>query len=186
MLICLPGMASRVNRAATSLTRPAPLVMTTYWITTRIRKTTMPTTVLPPTTTLPKALMTSPAWALRRMSRAAETLSPSRKRVAIRSSDGNELNSSGSRMLSETSRIVSEKVMLRTIRMSSSIGGSGMIIIATMPTTAAARTASLRRRTLGRPGRPESSSLALLVVDVGRRRPPRTETGLELGHLVAV
>ena len=56
MLICLPGIASRVNRAATSLTRPAPLVMTTYWITTRIRKTTMPTTVLPPTTTFPKAL----------------------------------------------------------------------------------------------------------------------------------
>ena len=148
MLICLPGMASRVNRAATSLTRPAPLVMTTYWITTRIRKTTMPTIVLPPTTTLPKALMTSPAWALRRTSRAAETLSPRRKSVAIRSSGGNELNSSGSRMFRLTSRIVSENVMLRTIRMSSSVGGSGTIIIATMPTTAAARKASLRPSTL--------------------------------------
>ena len=39
MLICLPGMASRVKRAATSAMRPAPLVMTTKLITTRIRKT---------------------------------------------------------------------------------------------------------------------------------------------------
>ena len=77
------------------------------------------------------------------MSRAAETLSPRRKSVAIRSSGGNELNSSGSRMLSDTSRIVSEKVMFRTMRMSSSVAGSGMIIIATMPTTAAASSASL-------------------------------------------
>ena len=32
MAICLPGMASRVKRAATSLTRWAPLVMTTNWM----------------------------------------------------------------------------------------------------------------------------------------------------------
>ena len=44
MAICLPGMASRVNRAATSAMRPAPLVMTTNLMTTRIRKTTAPTT----------------------------------------------------------------------------------------------------------------------------------------------
>ncbi len=44
MAICLPGMASRVKRAATSATRSAPLVMTTNWMTTRIRKTTRPTT----------------------------------------------------------------------------------------------------------------------------------------------
>ena len=55
MAICLPGMASRVKRAATSAMRPAPLVMTTNWMTTRIRKTTMPTTRLPPTTKWPKA-----------------------------------------------------------------------------------------------------------------------------------
>ena len=42
MAICLPGMASRVNRAATSATRPAPLVMTTNWMTTRIRKIDQP------------------------------------------------------------------------------------------------------------------------------------------------
>jgi hypothetical protein len=43
MDICLPGIASRVKRAATSLMRPWPLVMTMNWMTTRIRKTMMPT-----------------------------------------------------------------------------------------------------------------------------------------------
>ena len=41
--ICLPGKASRVKRAATSATRPAPLVITTNWMTIRIRNTTRPT-----------------------------------------------------------------------------------------------------------------------------------------------
>ena len=53
--ICLPGIASSVKRAATSATRPAPLVITTNWMTTRIMNTTRPTTTLPPTTKLPKA-----------------------------------------------------------------------------------------------------------------------------------
>ena len=44
MLICRPGMASRVKRAATSATRPAPFVITTKLIATRIRKMTTPTT----------------------------------------------------------------------------------------------------------------------------------------------
>ena len=43
MAICLPGMASRVKRAETSATQPAPLVMTTKLITVRMRKTTIPT-----------------------------------------------------------------------------------------------------------------------------------------------
>ena len=38
--ICLPGIASKVKRAATSATRPAPLVMTMYWMTIRIKKMT--------------------------------------------------------------------------------------------------------------------------------------------------
>jgi hypothetical protein len=38
MAICLPGMASSVKRAATSATRPAPLVMTTKLMITRIVK----------------------------------------------------------------------------------------------------------------------------------------------------
>ena len=36
MAICRPGMPSKANRAATSLMRVAPLVITTNWITTMI------------------------------------------------------------------------------------------------------------------------------------------------------
>ncbi len=61
MAICLPGMASRVNRAATSATRPAPLVITTKWMTIKIRKTTRPTRTEPPMTKCPKLSMTMPA-----------------------------------------------------------------------------------------------------------------------------
>ena len=94
--ICLPGMASRVKRAATSATRPAPLVITTNWITTRIRKTMRPTTTLPPTTKLPNAEMTSPASPCSRIRRVPEMFRPSRKSVATSSSDGKTENWSGS------------------------------------------------------------------------------------------
>jgi hypothetical protein len=50
MAICLPGMASSTKRALTSLMRPAPLVMTTNWMITRIRNTTTPTIRLSRTT----------------------------------------------------------------------------------------------------------------------------------------
>ena len=61
MAICLPGMASRVNRAATSATRSAPLVMTMNCTSTIIRKMTTPTTILPPVMRLPKFWITVPA-----------------------------------------------------------------------------------------------------------------------------
>ena len=54
--ICLPGIASSVNRAVTSAIRPAPLVMTTKLITSRIVNTTMPTAKLPPTRKLAERL----------------------------------------------------------------------------------------------------------------------------------
>ena len=59
--ICLPGMASRVKRAATSAMRPEPLVMTTKFTITRMAKTITPMTKLPPIMKLPKASMTWPA-----------------------------------------------------------------------------------------------------------------------------
>ena len=43
MAICRPGMPSKANRAATSLIRVAPLVITTNWITTMIAKMISPT-----------------------------------------------------------------------------------------------------------------------------------------------
>ena len=44
-----------------SATRPAPLVMTANWMTTRIRKMTRPMTSDPPTTKCPNESMTLPA-----------------------------------------------------------------------------------------------------------------------------
>ncbi|EDT37165.1 hypothetical protein BamMEX5DRAFT_7057 [Burkholderia ambifaria MEX-5] len=44
MLICWPGIASSTKRAATSDTRWAPLVTTTYWTTTRMKNTISPIT----------------------------------------------------------------------------------------------------------------------------------------------
>ena len=45
--ICLPGIASRVNRAPTSAMRVAPLVMTRKLMVTRMRKTIIPMTKSP-------------------------------------------------------------------------------------------------------------------------------------------
>ena len=61
MAICLPGMASRVNRAETSATRSEPLVMTMNCTRTMMRKMTRPTTTSPWMTNSPKVLTTSPA-----------------------------------------------------------------------------------------------------------------------------
>jgi hypothetical protein len=44
MASCFPGRASRVNRAATSATRPAPFVITTKLMTSRMQKRMKPTT----------------------------------------------------------------------------------------------------------------------------------------------
>ncbi len=88
MDICLPGMASSVNRAATSATRSEPFEMTMNWIIVRMRKITAPTTRLPATTKLPKARITSPPSARSKMSRVAETSSASRNSVVMSSMVG--------------------------------------------------------------------------------------------------
>ena len=104
MAICLPGMASKVNRAATSLMRVAPLVMTMNWTMTRIRKMTMPTKSEEPATKSPKAMMTWPATPAAssgvlasavRMRRVEATLRTRRKSVVASSSEGKTLKSSG-------------------------------------------------------------------------------------------
>ncbi len=87
--ICLPGMASRWKRAATSAMRPEPLVMTTKFTITRMMKTMMPMTKLPAMTKLPKAWMTWPAasvpsWPCARISRVEARLSASRSMVEIK------------------------------------------------------------------------------------------------------
>ena len=91
--ICLPGIASRVKRAATSATRPAPLVTTTKLMTVRMRKTTRPTRTLPSTTKRPNASTTEPAepcpsppWS--RMRRVVATLRLRRSSVAMSTNAG--------------------------------------------------------------------------------------------------
>jgi hypothetical protein len=87
MAICLPGKASRVKRAETSETRPAPLVTTTRLMITRIMNTNSPTAKLPPIRKAPKASITWPAAAPPSCPRTSTmrveaTLSARRSRVA--------------------------------------------------------------------------------------------------------
>src|ERR1700761_5702542 len=144
--ICLPGIASRVKRAATSATRPAPLVTTTNWITIRIRKTTSPTTTLPTTTKVPKALTTEPPSPWRRICRVTETLIASRNIVVSSNSEGKAAKSSARGTYSVATTIVIAEAMLRVMKRSIRPGGSGTIIITTTITTATAaiRSAWLR------------------------------------------
>jgi len=102
MLICLPGMASSVKRAATSEMRSAPLVMTMNWMTMMIRKMISPTTTCPPTTNCPNASMIRPAKAFSRINRVEATFSARRKSVPMSSSEGNVESSSGVFTLSTT------------------------------------------------------------------------------------
>ena len=98
--ICLPGMASSVNRAPTSAMRVAPLVMTRKLTMTRMRKTTMPMTKSPLITNCEKPAMTCPAavtpsWPCARIRRVVAMDSASRSSVAISRMGGKEENSSG-------------------------------------------------------------------------------------------
>ena len=140
MAICLPGMASRVNRAATSATRPAPLVITMNWITIRIRKMTRPTTIEPPTTKWPKLSMTLPANPWSRTSRVALTFRASRNMVAISRRLGKTLKSSGFCTYMLIRRMVTPPVMFTARSMSRTTVGSGTTIITTTATTAAGTT----------------------------------------------
>ncbi len=130
--ICLPGIASRWKRAATSAIRPEPLVMTTKLTMTRIVKTMMPITKLPLITKLPKASMTWPAaslpsWPCARIKRVEARLSASRSMVAISRTVGNDENSSGVWMNSAVIRISTEMMIDTANSISSRSGGSGSI-----------------------------------------------------------
>jgi hypothetical protein len=98
MLICLPGMASRVKRAATSATRSPPLVMTTNCAIVMIRNMTKPTTRLPEITNSPNVCTIRPASASSRMSRVVVIDSAKRNSVPSRMTGGNDENSTGCEM----------------------------------------------------------------------------------------
>ena len=159
--ICLPGMASRWKRAATSAMRPEPLVMTTKFTITRMANTMMPMTKLPPITKLPKAWMTWPAapvpsWPCDRISRVDARLSDNRSIVEISSTVGKAENSSGVWMNSAVIRISTEKMIEMASAKSSSSGGSGRISTTRMVSTPTASPRSprfIRAPRLPRPGR---------------------------------
>ena len=151
--ICLPGMASRWKRAATSAMRPEPLVMTTKFTITRIANTIIPMTKLPPITKLPKASMTWPAaavpsWPFDRISRVEARFSDSRSMVEINRMVGNEENSSGAWMNSAVIRIRIDRMIEIASRRSSTIEGSGMISTTRMMRTPKASARSPRFRML--------------------------------------
>jgi hypothetical protein len=70
------------------------------------------------------------------MRRVEEMFSARRNSVSSSSAVGNTLNSTGLRIYIETSRTMTETVIVALIRMSSRNGGMGMTIARTMPRTA--------------------------------------------------
>ena len=128
--------------------RPAPLVITTKLITTKMMKMVIPMTVSPPMRNSPKAVMTAPAgwppsWPCPRISRVEAMLSPSRNMVAISRIVGNAASSNGFSMNSAVIRIITDRVIEKARPISSSQPGSGRIsmamIVMTPPASARSR-----------------------------------------------
>ena len=135
--ICRPGSPSSVNRAATSLVRVDPAVMTTNWMTAMIAKITPPTTRSLAATNSPNAFTTSPAASAPSMaardstSRVVATLRTRRTSVETRRKVGKMLNSSGVRAAIAPSRASTESVRLAARRMSRMAAGTGAMITIT-------------------------------------------------------
>ena len=81
ILICLPGIASKVNLADTSATRSAPFVITIKLTTVIMTKIITPTTILPPATNKPIASISSPASPCKRIDLVLEIFSDKRNIV---------------------------------------------------------------------------------------------------------
>ncbi len=155
MDICLPGIASRLKRAATSATRSEPLVITRKLTRVRIRKISIPTARLPPTTKLPKASTMSPASCSSRIRRVVAIDSARRNIVVSSRIDGNDENAKGPGRYSASTINKQEIQILSAIRMSTSQVGNGTIKMNTMAMTTTAPRTSARCATL--------SSTALMV-----------------------
>lgn len=159
--ICLPGMASRVKRAATSAIRPEPLVMTTKFTMIRIVKTITPITKLPLITKPAKASMTWPAaavpsWPWARIRRVEARFSASRNIVTISSTVGKAENSSGSSMKSAVISTSTDTMIDSASIRSSRIAGIGKTSTTRMPMTPMARNRSGRLNSL--PSAPRSGT----------------------------
>ena len=151
MAICLPGIASSVKRALTSETLPAPLVITTKLMMTKIAKTNIPTAKFPAITNSPKAWMTWPAASVpvcpfAKTMRVEATFSANLKTVATNRSVGKLEKSKGLNVWMATISMSSDKRILKLKKISSKIVGRGKTIIATMNKMPKGNTASLRYR----------------------------------------
>ena len=130
MLICLPGSASSVNRAPTSATRSEPLAMTMNWTIVMMMNTTKPTTMLPPTTRLPKASITWPASAVSRMT-LVDAMFSARRNMVVNSSSVGKVESSTT-LGTYITTISSSALIIRftASSVSISISGTGTMISA--------------------------------------------------------
>ena len=133
MAICLPGKASRVKRADTSETRPAPLVITTMLMIIKIMNTNRPTAKLPPIRNSPKLSMTWPAAAppscpCTSTTRVEATLSARRSKVANSRTEGKAEKSSGLPAFIAAISTATDSAMLKTKNTSSINAGIGTII----------------------------------------------------------
>ena len=81
MAICLPGIASKVNRAVTSATRSEPLLITTNCTINKMMKIMAPTIKSPPPTKEPKVVTTLPGLPVVRIKRVEDTFKEIRKIV---------------------------------------------------------------------------------------------------------
>ena len=79
--ICLPGIASRVNRAVTSATRSEPLLITINWMMIRMTNTIAPMIRSPLPTKFPKVSTTFPGLPVVRISLVEETFNAILKMV---------------------------------------------------------------------------------------------------------
>ena len=171
--ICLPGIASREKRAATSAIRVEPFVITMKLMMTRIVKTMIPMMKSPLTMKLEKPSMTLPAapgpvCPSLRINLVEETLSARRSMVTTRRIVGKELNSSGVPIQRATIRIRTESERETASPRSSKKGGSGTKSIARMRTTPRAKAMSRLlepKRAMLKTGRPPIfvSGVAILV-----------------------
>ncbi len=130
--ICLPGMASRLNRAATSAMRPDPLVITMKFTTRRMANRMSPITTSPPIRKPPNAATTRPAalapsLPCARISRVVATLRDSRNSVVNSSSVGKLVKSRGRCRNIATISTSTAAVTERASPKSSTIVGSGRI-----------------------------------------------------------
>ncbi|EMI13390.1 flagellar biosynthesis protein a [Bacillus stratosphericus LAMA 585] len=101
----------------------------------RIRKTTRPTSILPPTTNDPNVSTTLPASPVDKIERVVEMLSPKRNSVKSKSNDGKMENCSGSCMFIVVRSTISAREILIIIKILNRTGGNGMTSIATIKIT---------------------------------------------------